>query len=480
MKRVQASLAWVLALLLIGAVFGYAQRGALSLFAPTEWRWQLATLLLGLGLCWAVWRERQGPLPTARWVGWLLAVLLCTWIWSLCVLEWYQREWWWRLCIPVGSSAALALWLCLRTQRTWQLLRNGVLLLLVTALLLECGLRALHAWRPTQLTARESSESGASLERNRPRPGTLRFRVPCNSGGHYDEEFAPRTAGTQRVAVIGDSFSQGTVPLRWHYTSVAERRLGYPVDNYGVSGIGLPEYEQILREEVLPRDPSAVVISLFVGNDLEWTPTAPTAVGEADWLDAERVLLVQVPKRLQRMAAERRANAGRVAAVVGEELQATGLDVQLYPWLEDPQAELPTISLEGFLRLEEERARSLSRFSTKAAQALAQRLLRMKSMCGSRRFVVCLIPDEFQVEERLWEALQARVVDQSLERDRGQLLLGRELRELGVECVDLLPRFREVVPGPDGRRRLYHLQDTHWNARGNELAGQVLAEHLGR
>jgi SGNH hydrolase-like domain, acetyltransferase AlgX len=101
-------------------------------------------------------------------------------------------------------------------------------------------------------------------------------------------------------------------------------------------------------------------------------------------------------------------------------------------------------------------------------------------LCGERRFVVCLIPDEFQVEDRLWETLQARVRDMSLERDRGQQLLKRELGMLGVEVVDLLPAFRAEAVSADGRRRLYHLQDTHWNARGNELAGRVLAEALGR
>jgi hypothetical protein len=33
-------------------------------------------------------------------------------------------------------------------------------------------------------------------------------------------------------------------------------------------------------------------------------------------------------------------------------------------------------------------------------------------------------------------------------------------------------------PLEDGNRHLYHLRDTHWNARGNRLAGEALAEFL--
>lgn len=30
----------------------------------------------------------------------------------------------------------------------------------------------------------------------------------------------------------------------------------------------------------------------------------------------------------------------------------------------------------------------------------------------------------------------------------------------------------------DGGRHLYHLQDSHWNARGNRVVGERLAEFL--
>ena len=38
--------------------------------------------------------------------------------------------------------------------------------------------------------------------------------------------------------------------------------------------------------------------------------------------------------------------------------------------------------------------------------------------------------------------------------------------------------MRAVPKEADGRRHLYHLRDTHWNARGNELAGEALAKFV--
>ena len=41
--------------------------------------------------------------------------------------------------------------------------------------------------------------------------------------------------------------------------------------------------------------------------------------------------------------------------------------------------------------------------------------------------------------------------------------------------LDLLPLLRTVEPMKDGRRHVYQLRNTHFNARGNEVAGRALA-----
>jgi hypothetical protein len=54
----------------------------------------------------------------------------------------------------------------------------------------------------------------------------------------------------------------------------------------------------------------------------------------------------------------------------------------------------------------------------------------------------------------------------------------RELGRLGIPVFDLLPVMRAVEPLADGKRHLYHLTDTHWNVRGNAVAGAELAKFV--
>ena len=49
--------------------------------------------------------------------------------------------------------------------------------------------------------------------------------------------------------------------------------------------------------------------------------------------------------------------------------------------------------------------------------------------------------------------------------------MARLCRELGLECVDVLPEFRRRT---EAGERLYFPLDSHWNARGNELAAEAL------
>lgn len=469
------AVAITLLLLIAGAAALAVHAGALSFFAPHEWKIQAAGALVAVVF---LLLAHRGALPPLSALAWLAGSGIGVWLWTIHALEWYERSWLWRLLLPASAISAMLLFLCTRQTRGWQLARRVLLVLLVTAPLLELTLRGVQSARPSVLLSRGDLDPGAALGRNRPKPGTLRFRVPCNSRGHYDEEFAVRRPEEQRIAVIGDSFSQGSVPLAWHYTTVAERALGCRVDNYGIAGIGVPEYAHLLRTEVLPADPSAIVIALFVGNDLEVSPSPAALPWEAGWLDPAQVLIVLLPRRLANIARERRQNQGRVATLAGITDAGSGMDTQLYPWLADPGLEIPTISLDGFLRVEEDRARYLAAWSEEQARELARQLDEMRQACAGRRFVVMIIPDEYQVEDSLWQDLRARFGDQVIERDRAQRLLLEALRARQLETLDLLPALLTSNALPDGRKHLYHLQDTHWNARGNAVAGRALAEFL--
>jgi hypothetical protein len=88
-----------------------------------------------------------------------------------------------------------------------------------------------------------------------------------------------------------------------------------------------------------------------------------------------------------------------------------------------------------------------------------------------------LIPDEFQVEDALWDEVVAST-GRRLNRNQPQERITAFLRQEGIPSLDLLPALRAVPPMADGQRHLYHLQDTHFNVRGNQVAGEKLAEFL--
>jgi len=442
---------------------------------------EIAAPLVCIGAARAFAREERQPGPAA-----LLRVLLvgCGLSWTCFLLSVpIYRDLWLELALgPALGIAALVLWLELRTVR-WKPVRAKLARALLATLALspplcEAALRVLARVRPSQLLAREESAPERVLNSRRLAhvPSVL-FDKRRNAGGFFDEEFTTRSAGEQRVTLIGDSFCQDIVPFEMHFSTIAERTLGLPVDNMGISGIGPFEYEELLVREALPLDPSAVVLAFFVGNDFELSPEGPESEAwPAGWLDRSKLLVCLVPERLASMQGERRANPTGIA---GEQSARAVKDSALpleerYPWLLHPELEPERITRQRFLWIERSRATFVCTAKERELLRAVRVLERMRVECDGRPFGVLLIPDEFQVEDGLW----AELALEGMERDRPQKLLLRQLGEHGIPVLDLLPVMRAVEPLADGKRHLYHLTDTHWNARGNAVAGEALARFV--
>jgi hypothetical protein len=443
-----------------------------------------ASLLLALGLgaavlvaAWNDWRSR-GPARAARpALGAAVVGAIAGWQTFLLAVQPFQRVWFdAALVLLCGIWAGGVLWL--RRPRQPSRLRRALGLTAVGAALTvaaaELGLRAAGSLAPSALLARSGEAPRKLIERFRCRPGLGRFGFPCNSSGYYDEEFYRTRPGERAVCSIGDSFNLGSVPHARHFTTVCEGELGLAVHNLGVAGIGPREYLALLLDEALPLAPDAVVVGLFVGNDLDVADVGrdlPDA-GLRAWLQRERVLTWVLPRRLARVAREckRLGNRRREVAIVqGERAVA-----ERFPWLDEPALEEGTLSPESFDCLETQRALAVCARSPVSLTTVFESLAAMHEACGEIPFGVMLIPDEFQVSDALW----ARVVAAAgvpLERDRPQRLLRAWLEEADIPYLDLLEKLRAVSPAADGQRHLYHLRDTHFNARGNDVAGRALA-----
>jgi hypothetical protein len=349
--------------------------------------------------------------------------------------------------------------------------------------LFELGLRGLAALTKNPLFGLVDRDERDVMADFAMHPGRVHLGFACNSAGHYDGEFQPGRGARDVVVSLADSFAVGVVPHAYHFTTVAERALpGVAVHNFGSPAIGPAGYYQLLTEQALPLRPDAVVVHLFVGNDIgdaaRWRNEQDLA---ASILDRRNIYLIQIPPRLFRARGEPARLAEHTPFGLGDlrGLDAAGLRAAM-PWLADPLQEPPMFSDEAFLAIEVERARLLqiARGRGLYAQTTAA-LAAMRQACGTLPFAVVLIPDEFQVEDHLWREVSARA-SLHLARDAPQRELTRWLADQGIPYVDLLPDLLAVPALADGRRHVYHLRDTHFNARGSAVAGRRLAELVTR
>jgi hypothetical protein len=367
---------------------------------------------------------------------------------------------WWRL-LPAIRRRCSA-----RTRRALDVVGANVVLLFA---LTELTLRLVATFWPSPLLVTKASPSQIRRDSDRQPPGTLRFGFPMNSGGFYDSEFVPRAATERRVVTdIGDSFSYGVVPHAYHFTTLAEKQLGnVDIYNIGYPGLSPSDYLYLLQQDALPLDPDLVLVNLFVGNDI--VSTASPA-GPARWYDADSYLTAVVWYRLKIM---RKARLIDVSA--SGNLDSAQHDItRAYPWLIDPSRELPSLSADVFGQLETRNALGIAVPIDGVYETFFRTLGSITQAAANVRLGFVIIPDEFQVEEDLWNLVSQRA-GRPLDRDLAQRTIVSWLKGRGLPVLDLLPVMRAVPPMKDGRRHLYQLRDTHFNARGNEVAARALA-----
>ena len=390
--------------------------------------------------------------------------------------------------VALGSHALLLLlepWLARSLSPR---LRRGLLLagveLAAVLVLLEVGLRVAADVTGLQLLQTARFEAERVVREAHLPPYGRYMGATLNGAGHLDEEFGPRVPGRARVLVIGDSFSSGPVPYTHHYTAVAERELGdVEVLNVGVPRVGPDEYLVLYRDEGAALDPDLVVIAFFVGNDVHDAHLRRARNSLARrCFDRRLSLLLQVPGRLRRLGAQNLPSV-HAAGSVFEPLSIAEAERSM-PFLLDPTYEVPSFSESAYRKIAWGRAGYLERAERSEFEDAFAPLLELRAMAEPRPMAILVLPDEYQVEDDVWERACEDLGHVPADRDRPQRELARLCEAAGVPWLDTLPALRAVEPMSDGRRHLYHLRDTHLNARGNMVVGRQLArfvrEHLPR
>lgn len=313
-------------------------------------------------------------------------------------------------------------------------------------------------------------------------PGSLPEGHPdfINTFGFRDRNHpVAKPEGVRRILGLGDSFVFGAVPPAENFLKVCERALGAAGDSLrtemvlmGAPGYS-PEHEADLLESFgLGLDPDLVVACFFVGNDVTGIPVRGRVLAgrmyhphsPIGWLDvARRSQLFQLAEGVVYRGLKERWSGPEVAARPGETaspevsplyLKILASNIPVY--LKNPGHDLEDLWAEALGHLD-----------------------RIDAACRARNvpWLLMVIPGEEQVDPVV----------------RGQVLTGlgfaegdhdfdgpqRRLREWAgarsVPILDLLPVMRAAHCDT---ARLYVPNDTHWNRRGNAVAGAALAAEL--
>ncbi|GAA4446864.1 hypothetical protein GCM10023189_02450 [Nibrella saemangeumensis] len=334
----------------------------------------------------------------------------------------------------------------------------GVILLIVTFLLGEVVLRVYNYFAHSHVFY------DGSYNRYRGKPHVNLYGFKLNAGGFNDTEFIAEP-DAYRIVGLGDSFAFGIVPQNQTYLTKLESKLRDRVGkvslfNMGISQTNPTDYYTILTQEGADLKPDMVLLSFFMGNDFDvprkpwyrhsYMLTALNYIGKVAW---------------------------KVKDFAGHQPYCDSCD---------------TFERNEYLRIEKERLDSWQYHIPQDGRYPAgkegffektvETLLRTRDYCKQQgaEFVIVIIPDELQVDERLQQDVAAAYF-----ADTGKLpydvltptrMLAQRLRENQIPYLDLYDAFRAAIPAQE----LYKPSDSHWNIAGNEFAAGLLADSLSK
>ncbi|MEE8241028.1 MAG: hypothetical protein V3R16_07155 [Nitrospirales bacterium] len=454
---------------------------AVSLFGLIPITWFLSRLRRA---GWAAFTEIHPWLPVRAWIYFVFLAIALTSVAHAVNLFQYS-EFLTRSFFETTLLACLDMWALLilfqpnvstdRMARPWRFLDAALVNVVVTLLLME-GTVTLWARYSTSHLPIDATSIEANVALFRQEPYSRYFNFNLNSGGYHDDEFFTATEEDFVVALLSDSFGISVVPYAYTFATVAELRLQdalahqykrVAMHNFGIPGINMPEYAFLLHTEVLQTNPDYVVLCVFVGNDIRgFKPKKRMHYVFQNW----RIWIVLKGA----LALWREKAQGGNILKIG---RASQEDAAVPQYIHDPEKEPPTFSEGNFLNIESkllEIANPLNPRTGRKYREFFDALAQFQSWLGNKLIVV-VIPDEFQVNDELYtQILATKSSPIDYQRTYAQERIRAFCEKRGIPMLDLLPALRDA----NKEERVYHLRNTHWNARGNWIAGEAIAEFL--
>jgi len=363
----------------------------------------------------------------------------------------------------------------------------------VTLAAAEGLVRLFHAVAPTPADSPyvPDPDAGFRLRPDLPSANLRHEDERVNSLGFRDREHSvEKPPGTCRILGIGDSFVYGDVRLKDNFLRVTESELAdrlsarWPSVEMIMMGLGGYSPENalgVLRSGALDLSPDLVTLNFFVGNDVTGIPTRGRVYrGRQYYIGSSQPVLNVLRKlrifqlsetmirQLGSIVAQRQLGKGQGASTEvesrnTEEEEAIGS----FPWGDFVMIQARRLPV--FLSPPHRR-------TLKLWDEAEGYLLEFDRLCREADvpWILHVIPSEVQVDPEIrrlvLEALS--LSEDAYDFDAPQRRLHDFANAHGITIVDPLPELRAQHSPSE---RLYLPNNTHWNVKGNRIAGEILA-----
>lgn len=335
------------------------------------------------------------------------------------------------------------------------------------------------------------------------------FKIRGHANGNNQFGFNDRDYPLQpdpdifRMLILSDSFNWAG-GQQGNYTALLENQFRehygqHQVDviNAGYPGTHTAEQLALLKKYGLQYNPHLVVLGFFVGNDfVDADPYRKRIIVNDLYIDIDprQELIIFgypiIPKSRLLLFIQQKYKIFREAARSQQSQQSHQLpQSQLVATteaiaLDEPETSPGILSLEKFLDVERGRMSfcNIEKLQNGDRDANINYILdsisEMNAILQDRniKFIVAIYPDEYQVNDHLLNQLQSTFYLNLDDYDITcqQNILISHLESNNIPYIDLTPRFRVEQQN----RHLYLFQEPHWNSHGNQLAKDILFEHL--
>jgi hypothetical protein len=336
-----------------------------------------------------------------------------------------------------------------------------------------------------------------------PHPVYGRFHVPGFDGWVKSREFASRitinslglrgpergyakAAGTRRVMILGDSFTEA-VQVAEHETTVSRLEAAlnargpdrFEVLNAGVGGWGTGQQLVYLREEGYRYEPDLVLVMLYLGNDVfdnsyalqgrPRNPHEPYFTFRDDGTFEPIEFRTRKPEDVSPYVETLRKHS--LLWSVFE----TGVLVKLEDTEDDTELRANRFNLNKMV-IHATKGSDRQDDAWRVTLTLLQRVRQLGEERGFKTAVV-VAPAAFQVYDADWQELltENKLKPDDWAPDLPNAVLAANAGMVGAPMLDLLPSLQDDAPGGSA---LYYPYDKHWTPAGHAVAAREIASFL--